>query len=149
MTIRQLLLGMGLVTALSTAPTSPLADPTPDQLLIGAWEWISSQDAWSGITYTPAMVGYTMQLQCFANGTAIWMQDLQPTVTTTWRFSSAGANPYSMLYIGGLHYAYELTQTSLALDNRYVDGALTLFTRRQPVLQPATSWGGVKAGFRE
>lgn len=124
-----------------------LADPTPAEQLVGAWEWVSSRDAWTGQVDTPATEGYTIQLEVFADGTATWFQDGSSFSTSTWEFRTNGIDPFVFLYFGGMAYICEVTQTSLRLDQTFVDGPLIIFTRREPVLLETLSWGSVKALF--
>lgn len=124
-----------------------LADPTPAEQLVGAWEWVSSRDAWTGQVTTPATEGYTIQLQFFAEGTATWFQDRSSFRTSSWEFRTNGIDPFVFLYIGGAAYFCEVTPTSLQLDQTFVDGPLMIFARREPVAMESMSWGGVKALF--
>lgn len=124
-----------------------LADPTPSEQLIGAWEWVSSRDAWTGQVTTPATEGYSIQLQFFAEGTATWFQDRSSLYTSAWEFRTNGIDPFVFLYIGGGAYFWEVTQVSLQLDQTFVDGPLMIFARREPVALEPMSWGTVKALF--
>lgn len=127
---------------------SPLrADPTPAELLVGGWEWVSAQDAWTGEVYTPATEGFTRQIQFFADGTATWFQDGTALWSTTWEFRAIGVNPFALLVCGGAGYFCEVTANSLRMDQRYVDGPLWIYTRREPVSLETMSWGAVKALF--
>lgn len=123
------------------------ADPTPAELLVGAWEWVSSRDAWTGEVYTPATAGFTSQFQFFADGTATRFQDESPLWTATWEFRTNGMDPFVFLYIWSSAHICEVTQTTLRLDQTFVDGPLSIYTRRQPVAVENRSWGSVKALF--
>lgn len=124
-----------------------LADPTPAEQLVGAWEWVSSRDPWTGQVYTPATAGYTIQYQFFADGTGTCFQDESALWTATWEFRTNGMDPFVFLYFGGMAYFCEVTQTTLRLDQTFVDGPLMIFTRRQPVALENLSWGSLKALF--
>ena len=162
MTIRmssRLLIGFLLVILVPVLLPSAASAQRDDPPVVGAWEWEISVGGIAGVTLTPAIVGYTQQLEFTTDGVIRLYRDELLQASGTYEY--VGSTTSGTLTTEGIEFGIDPIQVTIGSDAEGVymdtvdsccDGFASRYRERGPVGPvPAleSSWGALKSLYGE
>jgi hypothetical protein len=134
-------LAMGTVMGMCLASCAQLLSPTPQERLLGSWEWLEATGGFAGGTRTPESTGETMSLRFRDDDSVMVVKDGEPFAVAGFALGAAGRDGEK----GALSVTYDppifgfesqmarfLTLDTLVLTDPCCDGFVYRFVR--------TSW---------
>lgn len=111
---------------------------SPNNQIIGKWEWTETINSWTGIKYTPESEGYSQISVYKADNTVEYYKNGELTGTESYQIeeiqnppeSSIGAKT-TFLIINTTKIPFTIQKDMLVLNQAYVDGPTSIYKRIQ------------------
>ncbi len=105
-------------------------DPISD-LIVGKWEWVRTENSWTGIVSNPHTAGYSLSIEFTDHSILKEYKNDTLIISTNYSIETSSTDPNSniLIYNPGASANIYINNDTLILNNAYIEGPVSFFNR--------------------